>query len=443
MKEEKTGEVKETIKKQDDLSSEDVRKNAEPKKKSLAENMKLDELADKKSKPKKAKSEKKADVEVASKKSHKKLMTGFLIGGGVLLIVAILVAVLMFKKEPDITSAKIMSLLEKRIPMVTDVVNYSEANDPNGIMGQENQYTSKSSWEDKRLTNIISEHAGTIEVFKNTKDAELREWKINTTAEACKKIVTAEKYGSAVMSGWNCDDYHMYRVNTVLVRLSVSLNEAQLTEYKNALTDIIERFEVPNVDVPSAERITELRKQVEEDLDSTLKTQEQNLQKSLDELVVSYSQRLDGIMESLDENELKNAKDELSVFKEGYYFAPKIAELEQKLNAIQAKIDEKNRLAEEAAAQAEADKLASKNKRLGSGKYEACVDVDSGTYDVKAVSGNGNLYVRSSNYSHYVNELMSATGAYGWNTEYKNMTLYCGDTLEIKNGLTVQLTAKR
>ncbi|MBR0488069.1 hypothetical protein IJJ39_00075 [Candidatus Saccharibacteria bacterium] len=391
-------------------------------------------------------SKKEVSRDIGDKKSnvHKNLIKWIAVGGGVvLLIVLVVITVLSMQKESDITSAKIMRRLEKRIPMVTDVVNYSEANDPNGIMGQENQYTSKSSWEDKRLTEMASEHAGTIEVFKNVKDAELREWKIDTIIDACKRMITAEKYGKAVTGGWNCEDYYVYRMDAVVVRLSVSLNKDQLEEYVADLSEIIQSFVVPNEDVPTTERINELRKQTEENLEETLSQQEENLKKSLDELLLSYSQRLDGIMESLNEDEFKLAKEDLATFKDGTYFAPKIAELEQKINTIQSKIDEKKRLADEAAAQAEADRLASKNRRLGSGKYEACVDVESGTYDVTAVGGSGNLFVHSDSYLRNVNELMSVSGAYGWDTEYKNMTLQCGDMLEIKNGLTVQLIAKR
>lgn len=381
------------------------------------------------------------------KKEQKNVKRKYLIIGslvGVVVLVAVVVALVFgLKKDSDINTTKIMTSLAKKITTVTDIINYSEANDPNGIMGQADQYTSKSSWEDSRITEHDSEFAGTIEVFSNTKDAELREWKINNTKEACERNITAEKYGSTIKSGWNCKEYYMFRKNTVVVRLSMSFNNEQIAEYEKVLNSIIDGFVVPEENVPTLERINELRKQDEENLSTIILEQEKKLQEGLDDILLTYSNKLDAILESLNEDELASAKDELEFFKEASYFSSKIADLEQKINNIEDKIANQKKQAEEAAARAETEKLAQKNRRLGSGKYETCVDVDSGTYDVTAVSGGGNLFVHSDKYSRYVNELMHASGSYGWSKEYKNMTLSCGDVLEIKNGLVIQLTAKR
>lgn len=358
-------------------------------------------------------------------------------------VVIITSVILFFTKDSDLTTSKIMDKLSAKIPSITDVINYSEANDPNGIMGQANQYTSKSSWEDTRIANHQSEYAGTIEVFKNVKDAELREWRINLAKDACERQITTEKYGTTITSGWVCREYYMYRKDTVVIRLSSSFTDDQITEYKTALNSIIDGFVVPDIDTPSTDRINELRSEAEASLDTIMSEQEANLQSGLDGILNDYINRLNAISESLNEDELASAKEELAFFKEGSYYSSKIAALEQKINDIEAKIAEQKRQAEAAAAQAAAEKLAQKNRRLGAGKYTTCTDIDSGTYDVTAISGNGNLFVNSDSYSHYVNEIMSASGAYGWNREYKNMILSCGDVLEIKNGLTVQLTAKR
>ena len=378
-----------------------------------------------------------------AKKKNKGLIVGIIAVLSALIIIT-LVLLFVFKKDSDINTAKIMTKLSDKISAVTDVINYSEANDPNGIMGQENQYSSKSSWEDSRLPEHTSEFAGTIEVFNNTKDAELREWKINKTLEVCNSRVTQEKYGSAVMAGWTCNDYHMIRKNTVIIRLSSDFTAEQISEYENALAKIIDGFIIPDSNVPSIERINELRKETEENLDSVIDEQEKELQEGLDEILSSYESTLDAIAESLNEDELADAKETLNFFKEASYFAPKIAGLEQKIKIIENKIEENKKQAADAAAKAEQERLASKNRTLGSGKYSVCTDIDPGTYDVTAISGSGNLYVSgSNNLNHYVNELMDANGSYGWIQEYKNMALSCSDVLEIKNGLTVKITAKR
>lgn len=400
----------------------------------------------KEQKPTKTNEKDTTNITDKKKKNHKPLLIGIIAGVIALAAVAVILF-FVFRKESDINTTKIMSKLSEKISTITDITNYSEANDPNGILGQENQYASKSSWEDNRLSEHSSDYAGTIEVFNNTKDAELREWKFNKVKEACESRVTLEKYGSAVMSGWVCNDYKMIRKNTVIIRLSSNFTDEQISEYEKALNEIIDRFTIPNTNVPSADRVNELRKETEDTIDSTIDEQEKGLQEGLDEILSNYEATLDAIAESLNEDELAEAKETLSFFKEASYFAPKIAGLEQKIKNIENKIAENKKQAADAAAKAEQEKLAKKNKTLGSGKYTACTDIDSGTYDVTAVSGNGNLYVSgSNNLDHYVNELMGANDsykAYGYIKEYKNMTLSCGDVLEIKNGLTVRITATR
>lgn len=375
-------------------------------------------------------------------KSRKPLIISCIIGAALILIVGVTLFFLL-RKDSDINTTKIMSKLSGEIASIKDITNFSEANDPNGVLGQENQYSSKSSWEDSRLAEHASEYAGTIEVFDNAKDAELREWKLNRSAEACDMRFTIEKYGSAFKEGANCKSYLIIRKNTVVYRLSADFTEDQVNDYKTKLDKIIDGFVVPDKNTPSAERISELRKETEDTLDATLDETEKDVQKGMDEILQQYEDTLDAIAVSLNEDELAEAKETLSFFKEASYFSSKIAGLEKKISDIETKIAESKRQAEETAAREAQEKLAQKNKRLGSGKYTACTDVDSGTYDVTAVSGSGNLYVNSSNLNHYVNELMDVNGSYGWNKEYKNMVLSCGDVLEIKNGLTVQITAKR
>ncbi len=382
------------------------------------------------------------NIKIISQDKKKKIIIVSMVCGVILLIMAITIA-FSFKKNSDIATSKIMSSLSKRITSITDVVNYSEANDPNGIMGQPNQYTSKSSWEDGRITDHVSEYAGTIEVFNNTKDAELREWKINKTAEACEQRFTKEKYGNVFMDGFNCKEYNVFRKNTVIIRLSSSFSEKQISEYIKAFDSIIDSYEIPEKDIPTTEQINNLRREIEESIVATIAETEKDAQKGLDEVIASYEDKLNGILESLDEEEFTSAKEELKTFKEASYYSSKIARLEQKINDIENKIANKKKQAEAAAARAEYERLAKKNRTLGTGRYVTCTDIDSGTYDTKAISGSGNLFVDSDSYSHYVNEVMNATGAYGWTTEYKNMVLSCGDVLEIKNGLTVQLTAKK
>ncbi len=379
--------------------------------------------------------------EAAPKKSHKALVIGLVAGVVVLLAALVVVLFFVFRKDSDINTTKIMAKLSENNGAITSIINYSEANDPNGVMGQANQYTSKSSWEDTRIPEHTSEFAGTIEVFRNTKDAELREWKIEQIAEACEQRITLEKYGSAVKQGWTCREYQMFRIKTVVVRLSQSFDDDMVSGYKARLENIVDEFAIEEKDVPSADKIGEIRTEIEGSLTTTLDEQEKKLQEGLDDMLKTYDERLDAIAVSLDFEELEAAKGELDFFKEASYFSSKIADLERKINTIEKKIADNKKQADEKAAKAAREALAKKNRKLGAGKYTACTNIEPGTYDVYAIKGNGNFIVHSDEYSHHVNEVLSTTGTYGWNKEYKNMILSCGDIVEIMGGLTVQIKA--
>ena len=413
------------------MSKKDTPKPAkdEPKE----EKPKEDKVKDNKSKEK---------AEPKTKKKHTGLIVSLIISGIVILAAVAVVLFFVFRKETDISTTKIMERIAQKLPSITDVINYSEVDDPNEIMGQPNQYTSKSSWEDNRIYHS-SEFAGTIEVFNNTKDAELREQHLAKYRESCEQAVSAEKYGSAIKSGWNCEDYRVFRKDAVVIRLSVAFSENQMNEYMTEFENIIDKFVVPEKDVPSLERINELREQSTKQLEDAYSVAFKEIESGLDEMINTYIDKLDSLLVTLNEDELAGAKEELKFYKEASYFSAKIPEIEQKIKDIENKIAEKKKQDEEAAAKAEAEQLAKKNRTLSTGRYEVCSDIESGTYDVTATSGSGNLYVDSTSYSHYVNEIMSSDGSYGWIKEYKNMILSCGDTLQIKNGLTIRITAKK
>jgi len=357
-------------------------------------------------------------------------------------IAAFVFLFMVFRKDPDITSEKIMEKLKTEIASITDATNYSEINDPNGIMGKPNQYISKSSWQDSDLKEHASEYAGTIEVFNNTKDAELRELKIKTITEECVNTISQVKYGPLADMSSTCKDYTLIRNGAVFIRLSSAFSDEQIGRYKNALDKIIERFVMPDKEIPTQERIDEMKQEISSESKEFADGWKENFEKNLDETLNSYIARLDAAAISLKEDELATIKQELQGIEEVPYYAPRLIEVEAKIKSIEDTIAAKKAKAAEDAAKAEAARLAAKNRRLSAGKYTACIDIDAGTYDATAISGGGNFIVDSDSYAHYVNEILYANGSYG-QKEYKNMTLSCNDVLNITSSLVVQLTAKR
>lgn len=379
------------------------------------------------------------------KKNKKKVIIISIIAS-VVILVGILCAVLipLFMDKLSISTNKIVDRLAEKIPSITNVEHYSEANDPNGVLGKENQYTSKSSWMDSRLSDIVEDYAGTIEVFRNTKDAELRELRFKKGIEECYNSMPVAKYGQFMINN-TCDNLGYgttYRDGVVVIRLSRSYDEQQVEEIKDALKGIVSYFIVNETDIPSSERVDELRKEIDEDAKESIKIMKDTIEEGLNEILTSYQNRLNAILVSLNEDEYAAAKAEIDFFKNGSYFSDKVASLEQKLQEIGNKIQAKKAADEAAAKQKEAERLAAKNRTFGAGKYTTCQDIDAGKYDVKAISGRGNFFVHSDTYSHYVNEILHADGSSGKSNEYKNMIISCGDVVEVTSSLKVQITAK-
>ncbi len=388
----------------------------------------------------------KKPTETPKPKKNKKKVIIISIIASVVILVGILCAVLipLFMDKLNINSNKIVDRLAEKVPSITNIEHYSEANDPNGILGKENQYTSKSSWMDSRLSDIVEDYAGTIEVFRNTKDAELRELKFKKGVEECRNSMPVAKYGQFMVSN-TCDNLGYgttYRDGVVVIRISRSYDESQLEEIKNALKEITSYFIMNETDIPSPERIDELRKEIDENAKESIEVMKTTIESGLNEILTDYQNRLAAILVSLNEDEYTAAKAEMDFFKDGSYYSDKVAGLEQKLQEIGNKIQAKKNADAAAAKQKEAERLAAKNRTFGAGKYTTCQDIDAGKYDVKAISGRGNFFVHSDTYSHYVNEILHADGSYGRSTEYKNMILSCGDTVELTSSLKVQITAK-
>lgn len=156
----------------------------------------------------------------------------------------------------------------------------------------------------------------------------------------------------------------------------------------------------------------------------------QKLKKEVDDVTAELSGQKDLL------NEFNTYKTERS---------EKTAELETLKNDITLKESELNDLKAQCEAKtAELNELkgeiviAKSEKIISAGYYTVGTDIESGTYDVQWVSGQGNFFVRGKN---DVNEIFSGRDDFGIR-EYKNMKISTGDEVEIKSSLKVKLILK-
>lgn len=76
---------------------------------------------------------------------------------------------------------------------------------------------------------------------------------------------------------------------------------------------------------------------------------------------------------------------------------------------------------------------------LSTGIYIAGEDFPAGKYNVKAIAGSGNFFVRGNDTS--VNEILAEEGDDYWNNPtYNNLRLLYGDEMEIRSGLILEFT---
>ena len=361
-------------------------------------------------------------------------------------IVAIGFAVFDHLYYSEITSSKIMKSFVSKFGdknTITDLENYTEETDPNGTMGTENSYTSKSSWNDSRLNEKDEEFAGTLEVFRNEKDAQLREWKLNLTKEECPKRIKVGVYGEdfakQICNGLSYGT--IYRDGAVVIRLSGAFSDEQVDEYRMYFNKIIDYFDVPNKDVPSDEKIEELKAEISETLDSIFNTEIDEIEARLNDMASEFDQNVEKVKTSKDEEDLADIKDELEYYKTIPYFAKNVAKWEKAINKTSDAISKEKA---EAARKAEEEKraeLAAKTRTFSAGKYVAGKDIDTGTFNIIAVSGSGNCFIYTASGSLTVNEMMSPSDPRFYISRYNNAYLGSGYEIEITSSLNLRFEA--
>jgi ABC-type Fe3+-hydroxamate transport system substrate-binding protein len=127
------------------------------------------------------------------------------------------------EKSDVLTAQQAVAALEKSIPELRLVREYTEANDPNHLLGRPGGYTGKAAFSDSRVASAdvegldkdAVERGGSVEVFKTAEEAKARAKYIETIAKS--------------MPG--ATEYH-YIAGGILVRVSNLLTPTQAKDYE-------------------------------------------------------------------------------------------------------------------------------------------------------------------------------------------------------------------
>ena len=125
------------------------------------------------------------------------------------------------------------------------------------------------------------------------------------------------------------------------------------------------------------------------------------------------------------------------------YFSDKISTWEQKITEISDKITQNKADEARRAEEAEQAKKTAKTRTFSAGTYTVGTDIDSGVYNITAVSGRGNCFVYNSSDRLQISEMMSSSGGNYYITNYSNAYLGTGYKIEITSTLTLRFEAVR
>ena len=168
---------------------------------------------------------------------------------------------------------------------------------------------------------------------------------------------------------------------------------------------------------------------------------------------VTFTVEVDGVptdytMDELEAyvEELVNENDKLTEKIDNYkgaveYRDGEIEKLQVQLEEKQKELDDRPTVEVEVVKEVEVEKIVEIEKEikygeiitLGSGNYVAGDDFPIGKYDIVAVNGRGNVYSTNT-----INAMMGV-GNEHYEEQYRNITFKYGQTLEIKNGVTIEL----
>lgn len=124
----------------------------------------------------------------------------------------------------NVTAKQIVSELQEAGYPIDNVLEYTETNDPNQLLGRPNQYIQKINFADMRFIQSDSSNpvGGSIEIFENSDDCENRAEYITSITESLPAMAE-----------------YTYQFDNVLLRLTKDLLPSDAENYEDSVSKII------------------------------------------------------------------------------------------------------------------------------------------------------------------------------------------------------------
>lgn len=402
----------------------------------------------------------------------------FLFIGVTLFLLLIIIIYFAFIKKSNLSAADISKKMSKQIESIE---RYKKV-DPDKIAGKEHEYVEKTYIYDKNIehpSNAWLEASASIEVFKTDADAKLRYYYLIKYYEEYEKTFLEEDYGNEIIKNIPSKKY-LYLNGNVLLQINENASDSEINEYTDVLKRILKRNKYNKASY-SKKEISKYKENKNVKIESIIKEEKEdlvnNLNEELDKMLINLdncsesemykiqrnvndyagvpivkekydsviskistkkqnnvndiNNRINNLYNTLDSNELQSIKDKIEEYTDEFYETYKI-DWQTKLDDIENKISEKQK-------QEEIDR---KTKTLSNGNYMVGVDIESGTYDLIAVAGGGNVIIYNSLGGLEVNEIMGISSSSFYSKTYSNVYLGTGYKIELKNGVTIKFQAK-
>lgn len=239
-------------------------------------------------------------------------------------------------------AAKLMRKLKSEMSSsITNYTIYTKDTDVNHLLGDSNEYTSKVSWNDKRIVlNENEDYAGTIEVFRNSKDAQMRKWYYEEVKKQCKNYFKEEIYGR-LAEEICADEQYSYLNGNVYVRFSSSFTKGQIEDYEEKLESIFSNYKQTNKKVSSEKQLENIKKQKQSKIKEEYGTKVSTFNEKLDLLAKELENDMEELLNSVDEKKYTEVKADYEELKNLAYYKEKVPSWEAKIKEIENKIIEK------------------------------------------------------------------------------------------------------
>lgn len=306
--------------------------------------------------------------------------------------------------------------------------NFNKDNDPNSLMGKDNQYTSKISWKDSSITLSDSdEYAGTIEFFRCKEDAKLRKDYINGVVNAINENFSSEKYGS-LGSIFAKQGMIAHSKGNVLISISTAFSEEKREKYFDTFDSVLKGIEFKQSKVPSKDKIAKIKKNNKTKIETTISEMKTTFEANLDKIGNDVDTKINDAEKNKSIADLEDVESQLKDIEDIPYYSERLAAWKTRIESLKASISKEQ-------ADAAAAELASHERTFSAGEYTVGTDIPAGVYNIVAVSGHGNLFVRG--YGKRLNEIMGTTDPSFYMAQYNNAELTTGQTIVIKSTLVL------